>query len=215
MERTLFIVLMLCACMSLNAQTVTDADGNVYKTVTIGKQVWMAENLKTTKLNDGSEIPLVTETGKWKNLSTPAYCWYENDRSKYGGVYGALYNWFVVNTGKLCPAGWHVPKAREWNVVSEFLGLGYAGGRLKEEGSVHWNVPNMGATNESGFTALPSGRRNAGGEFSGIQDWSYFWTSTPENEEKAWYRGIGNADAGIDRYSYNVKSGFSVRCLKD
>jgi uncharacterized protein (TIGR02145 family) len=199
-----------------SAQTITDTVGNIYKTVQIGKQIWLAENLKTTKLNDGSPIPFVSDIKDWSNLSTPGYCYYENDQVKFGGIFGVLYNWFAVNTGKLCPDGWHVPTDSDWKMLTSFLGGKItAGNKLKEEGNTHWIWPNSGATNETGWTALPGGRRNSGGVFSSVGEWSYFWSSTPVAENKAWYYGIGNSDGTIDRYTYRKKSGFSVRCLHD
>jgi len=102
--------------------TVTDIDGNVYHIVAIGTQVWMAENLKTTKYNDGTFIPLVTDSTAWGNLSTPGYCWYNNDAATYKNTYGALYNWFTVNTGKLSPKGWHIPSDTEWETLITYLG---------------------------------------------------------------------------------------------
>lgn len=159
--------------------TVTDSDGNVYNTVTIGTQVWMAENLRTTKYKDNTAIPLVTDNTAWTNLSTPGYCWYNNDAATNKSTYGALYNWYTVNTGKLCPTGWHVPTDAEWSTLTTCLGgVGVAGGKLKEAGTSHWMSPNVGATNETGFTALPSGYRYAGGtfEYNGLGGW--WWSST-------------------------------------
>jgi hypothetical protein len=119
----LFLIAMFCLWLSgLQAQTIRDIDGNVYKTVTIGKQVWMAENLKTSKYNDGRAIPLVTDNTAWEALNTPAYCWYDNDESANKTKCGALYNWFAVNTNKLCPTGWHVPNDREWTNLPPLSG---------------------------------------------------------------------------------------------
>jgi uncharacterized protein (TIGR02145 family) len=140
---------------------VTDTDGNVYHTVIIGTQEWMVENLKTRRFNDGSAIPLVASSSAWPTLTTAGYCWYNNDSAANSATYGALYNWFAVNAGKLAPTGWHVPSDSEWNVLITYLGgESVAGGRLKEAGTVHWNSPNAGATNEFGFTALPGGHRD-------------------------------------------------------
>jgi len=131
---------------SLTYGEVSDIDGNYYKTIQIGSQIWMAENLKTTRYNDGSNIPLVTDNTAWSNLTTPGYCWYNNDAATYKNVYGALYNWYAVNTGKLCPSGWHVPSEYEWTLLVNYLGGVYAaGGKLKETGTTHWYSPNAGA----------------------------------------------------------------------
>ena len=123
-------------------ETVTDIDGNVYNTVTIGTQVWLKENLRTTKLNDGTEIPYVTSGGIWAGLSTPGYCYYDNSWSN-AITYGALYNWHTVNTGKLCPTGWHVPSNEEWETLITYLGGdSLVGGKLKETGTAFWESPN-------------------------------------------------------------------------
>jgi len=219
---------------SAPADTITDQNGNVYKTVKIGNQWWMAENLKTTKYNDGTSIPVTDPTWKkqtiparWYGLKTPAYCWYKNDSSTYGSVYGALYNWYAVNTGKLCPTGWHVPSDAEWTALIDYLGgKSVAGYKLKETGTKHWRRPNTGATNESGFTALPGGARDCGRllndrEFRYIRSLGHWWSSTeyapeyPEyNRIKAWYLYIDYS--GHVGRNYHYKSdGFSVRCVKD
>src|SRR5450759_4787246 len=132
----LFAVTLVCIGLNgLQAQTVKDIDGNVYKTVTIGKQVWMVENLKTTKYNDGITIPLVIDNTAWTDLITPKYSWFNNDIANKE-VYGALYNWYTVNTNKLCPKGWHIPTDEEWTTLTTYLGgEGVAGGKLKETGT--------------------------------------------------------------------------------
>jgi uncharacterized protein (TIGR02145 family) len=140
---------------------ITDKDDNTYTAVTIGTQVWIIENLKTTKYNDGTTIPNITDNEVWANLTTPGYCWYDNDASTFKAIYGALYNWYAVNTGKLCPLGWHIPTRDDYTTLMLFLDTdgtwdnNDAGGKLKETGTIHWLSPNIGATNESGFTALP------------------------------------------------------------
>lgn len=195
---------------------VTDIDGNIYTTVKIGTQEWMVENLKTTRYNDGSSIPLVTDFAAWGNLISPGYCWYNNDVSNKSS-YGALYNWFSVNTGKLAPTGWHVPSNAEWTTLTNFLGgENGAGGKLKETGTTHWNAPNTGATNETGFTALPGGWRGDNGNFYNLNANAFLWSSTNYNTTTAWWR--------ILYYDYNMVYpyedgsyvlGFSVRCIKD
>jgi uncharacterized protein (TIGR02145 family) len=196
--------------------TVTDIDGNVYNIVTIGTQVWIVENLKTTRYNDGSPIPLVTDSATWSNLTTPGYCWYNNDAANKS-TYGALYNWFTINTGKLAPIGWHVPTDTEWKTLTTFLGNeNIAGGKLKETGLIHWRSPNLGATNESGFTALPGGHRDINGTFSSIGDDGYWWSSTEYGTTgKVWYRNMNYNYAGVVSVINNKINGHSVRCLKD
>lgn len=194
----------------LQAQNVTDIDGNVYKTVTIGTQTWMAENLKTVKYNDGSPIPLVTDNASWSNLATPAYCWYNNEETTYKNIYGALYNWHTINTGKLCPTGWHVATNAEWKTMIAYLGGADAGNKLQEPGTAHWTNSNEGATNKSGFTALPGGLRVNKGEFAALGEASYWWCSTEDNPEA---RYVGYYDGGVERGSNKKEFGLSVRCI--
>jgi len=193
----------------------TDVDGNEYKTVIIGTQLWMAENLKTTSYNDGSSIPLVTDGTEWANLTTPAYCFYENDEATYGDIYGALYNYYTASNADLCPDGWHVPDASEWATLTTYLGGdSLAGGELKETGLSHWLSPNTGATNESGFTALPGGLRSWNGDFGYITEYGNWGSSTQEN--LLWVsRRIGFNRASIPRLDRYKENGYSIRCIKD
>lgn len=198
--------------------TVTDMDGNVYHTVTIGTQVWMKENLKTTKFNDGTSIPFVTENSSWVSLFTPGYCWYNNEVANKN-IYGALYNWHAVNTGKICPKGWHVPTDAEWTTLTTFLGGEIvAGGKLKETGTTHWNPfldPEPVTTNETGFTALPGGLRLTDGKYYNIGDLGFWWSSTDDDTTTAWIRAIRHWLSGTIRSSTAKENGFSVRCLRD
>ena len=201
--------------------TITDIDGNVYHTVTIGTQVWMVENLKTTKYNDGTAIPLVTDGQTWANLTAPGYCWYENDAASYKTTYGALYNWYAVNTGKLCPTGWHVPTDAEWTTLTDYLGgETVAGGKMKSIGKIEagtglWYSPNTGATNESGFTAVPGGYRLDSGTFYDFGFYGYWWSSSAINTGSAWYWFMYYYDSNVYRSNSYKSSGFSVRCLRD
>jgi uncharacterized protein (TIGR02145 family) len=201
---------------TLLAGQFSDIDGNVYNTVTIGTQEWMKENLKTTKYNDGTDIPLVTDNTAWINLSTPGYCWYNNDAATYKASYGAMYNWYAVNTGKLCPTGWHVPTDAEWETLSTYLGgWEIVGGKLKETGTAHWTSPNNGATNETGFTALPGGYRANGGLFDHIGLNGSWWSSTEDDAFLAWVHGMGYDGSWGSRFTNTKVNGFSVRCIKD
>jgi uncharacterized protein (TIGR02145 family) len=196
--------------------TVIDVDGNVYHTVAIGTQVWMVENLKTTKHNDGAAIPLVTDGTAWAALAAPGYCWFYNDSSSNKNTYGALYNWYTVNTGKLAPTGWHVPTDSEWSVLTTYLGgESVAGGKLKEAGTAHWNSPNTGATNEIGFSALPAGCRLPTGSFYEVDHFSGWWTSTVADATNSWGRYVAYNLALVDRSTSSKKQGFSVRCVRD
>ncbi len=199
---------------TLLAGQIRDVDGNIYNTATIGLQVWMAENLKTTKYNDRTDIPLVT-AGWYGSMQTPAYCWYDNDEAAYADIYGALYNWYSVETGKLCPSGWHVPTDPEWTELENFIGGRSEGGKLKEENTIHWMSPNTEATDAYGFRVLPGGSRMFDGGFSGIRLNANFWTSSNSSGSKPYYRLLYH-DNGWVGYGYSVKTyGYSVRCLKD
>jgi uncharacterized protein (TIGR02145 family) len=194
---------------------VTDIDGNLYQTVVIGTQTWMAENLKTTKFNSGIAIPLVTISSSWLSQTTSAYCWFNNTETSYKNSYGALYNWFTVSTGNLCPIGWHVPSDSEWIILASYLGgENVAGGKLKETGITHWNSPNIGANNESGFTGLPGGVRSTAG-FYNLGSSGYWWSSTESNSEIALDRILKSSEGILTKGSHGKFMGFSVRCIKD
>lgn len=218
-----FLIMAIILILTTNCEKkkdssakVTDQDGNVYTTVAIGTQTWMVENLKTTKYNDGTPIPLVTDNNQWKNINTGAFCWYANDAASYKNTYGALYNWYAVNTGKLCPAGWHVPTNDEWITLTVYLGgVVVAGGKLKESGTSHWDSPNVEATNETGFTGLPGGVRLDGDfMFNGIS--GSWWSATESNPSWAYEMGLNYNSGNVFSVSFNPKSnGYSVRCLKD
>jgi uncharacterized protein (TIGR02145 family) len=169
----------------------------------------------TTKYKDGTSIPLVTDGAVWLNLSTPAYCWYDNLISNKS-TYGALYNWFTVNTSKLCPTGWHVPSDAEWTTLTTYLGgLSVAGGKLKSTGTTLWQSSNTGATNESGFTALPGGYHSDSSNFYYIGLNGLWWSSTAASTTKSWGRRLYNISADVTSTSYTQQWGMSVRCLKD
>ena len=196
--------------------SITDIEGNSYNTVLIDSQCWMAENLVTTKYNDGTDIPYVTDGTAWMNLSTAAYAWYNNDEATYGNTYGALYNWHVVNSSNICPNGWHVPTTSEWTSLTTYLGgVSIAGGKLKESGTEHWDSPNLGATNESGFTSLPAGERSIDGAFRYNTRNTTFWSANEVYSNYAWYRSMNYNSEGVNS-NYNWKSsGYSIRCLLD
>jgi uncharacterized protein (TIGR02145 family) len=209
-----------------NSDIATDADGNVYSTVTIGTQVWMKENLRTTRYSDGSAIPRVKGGSAWANIKTPAYCWYNNDSATYKNVIGAYYNWYTVNTAKLCPTGWHVPSKDELDVLKDFLG-GYnvAGGKLKATGTTRFLVPNTGATNETGFTAYANGIINDAGNFFGpYVERSMLWSSTEyvynnqgmTDKTRAYIFQLNWSNTNFDVTDFYGKStGVGVRCLKN
>lgn len=204
---------------------VRDYNGYVYKTIMIGSQAWLAENLRTTSYSDGTAIPNVTNNSTWEGLTTGAYSWYQNNFPTYGSVYGALYNFHAVSTGKLCPAGWHVPTDAEWCSMESFIDPTLvcnphswngtdAGGKLKETGTTHWYSPNVGATNSTGFTALPGGFRD-NGEFWDIPYIGIFWTASEYNSAGAWRHWIHHYYSAIYKTTAEKQNGYSVRCIKD
>jgi uncharacterized protein (TIGR02145 family) len=217
------------------SNTVSDIDGNVYHTVTIGTQTWMVENLKTTKYNDGTAIPNVTDATTWSTLSTGAYCDYANTPSN-GTTYGKLYNYYsVVDARKLCPTGWHVPTDAEWTTLENYLianGFNYDGTTTGNNyakalaSAAGWNscagIGTVGNSdypakrNATGFTALPGGFINYTGTFYGIDIDSFWWTSTETGPQSAWSRSIFNDGTYVDRFGNHPMSfGFSVRCIMD
>ena len=201
--------------MSQEPQTVKDIDGNEYSIVKIGKQTWMAANLKTTRYNDGTAIPLVTEGAAWAALSAPAYCWYDNDES-FKSSYGALYNGYAVSTGKLCPDNWHVPGDDEWAALARYLGGdNFAGEKLKAAGTDYWVSPNQGATNETGFTALPGGLRYQDGIFHDFGFSGYWWSSTEYSASRAWFSYMDYEHSNLFRFNNLKMIGFSVRCIRN
>lgn len=196
---------------------VTDIEGNVYKTIGIGSQIWMSQNLKTTILNDGIIIPQVTGDTNWIRLKTSGYCWYNNDSSKLMKSYGLLYNFYAVNTSLLCPTGWHVPNELEWDDLASFLGGNEkAGGKLKDYYGNYWDGPNPCFANNYGFNALPGGyRMHYTGKFLEIGTKGYQWTSKPENEFKAFIRSMSHENTYLSPYDRFNRDGYSVRCIKD
>jgi uncharacterized protein (TIGR02145 family) len=196
--------------------TVTDIDGNTYRTIKIGNQWWMAENLKVTHYRNGITIPIVADSASWSGQTSGAYCNINNDASQVA-IYGRLYNWYAINDSSvIAPAGWHVASDSEWQTLVDFLGGdAVAGGKMKETGTTHWITPNVGATNESGFSALPGGFRYDTGNFYGFGAHGNFWSSTAAGGNVSWYRFLHCTNAGVARYSSNITAGFSIRCVKD
>jgi len=196
---------------------VTDIDGNEYATIQIGTQVWMAENLRTTKYCNGDPIPNVTDSLQWVNLATGAWA-HNNNYSQYENLYGKLYNWYAVDDSRnICPCNWHVPTDAEWTTLIDYLGgEGVAGGKMKSTGTQYWLSPNTDATNESGFSGLPGGYRKSSGAFYDVGRWGYWWSSTEFGSGFAWPRHLPHGNGLVYRYAIYTKSyGFSVRCIKD
>ncbi|MDO9258157.1 MAG: FISUMP domain-containing protein [Bacteroidales bacterium] len=200
--------------VAFNFIACTDADKNNYAVVKIGTQTWMAENLKTTKYNDGDSIPNVIGN-EWGALTTPAWCWYNNSVvfKTYG--YGALYNWYALNTDKLCPTGWHLPSDTAWTTLTSYLGgETVAGGKLKETGAMHWTSASTGCDNSSGFTALGGGWRNDYVSYYGGYG-AMWWSSSSGNTTDAWYRGMYYFNNSVERKTAKKTGGCAVRCIKD
>jgi uncharacterized protein (TIGR02145 family) len=208
---------------------VVDIDKNIYNTVIIGDQVWLKENLKVTRFNNGDPIQMVADTLAWATLTTPAYCNYDNMET-LAQEYGRLYNYYtVVDNRKLCPSGTHLPNDNEWEVLSDFLGgMKVAGGKMKEPGTKHWNSPNVMSIdtitgniseipiNTSGFSALPAGRQYHNcytflGEYT--QMWSI--TQCEYDDTLVWCRYLTFSLPHLNRFTYKKHYGLSVRCLKD
>jgi uncharacterized protein (TIGR02145 family) len=212
------ITLFYIGLTGLNAQTVKDIDGNVYTSVTIGTQVWMVENLKTTKYRNGDLIGTTTTATLDISLeTTPKYQWAYDGNESNVNTYGRLYTWYaVMDSRNVCPTGWHVPSDAEWTTLTTYLGgKRVAGGKLKEIGTTHWLNPNTGATNETGFTALPSGDRSNYGSYYTIGYFGIWWSSTESSTPDAYLRRLTYDTSNVYRnYGYKL-SGFSIRCLRD
>jgi len=219
--------------MRENSNYIVDSrDNQEYRTVRIGDQVWMAENLKAIKFNDGTPIPLVKKETEWQNLKTPGYCYYNDDSKTFMPVFGVLYNWYAVNTGKLCPVGWHVPSAAEWTKLTRFVGDSIdwikkgdtvpvrevAGKILKQYGNAHWSFADtITATDHYGFRALPGGERTVYGLFWGINEEGSWWSSTENDVDTrdAYNREMYYNLDGVTNIEQYKQFGLSVRCVKD
>jgi len=205
--------------MTMGVPSITDIDGNVYKIVKIRNQWWMAENLKVTHYRNGDAISNVTDINTWSHLSTGAYCDYDNYEDNVS-AYGRLYNFYaVIDDRNIAPEGWHVPDYGDWMTLINYLGgYGSAGGKMKEAGIEHWQSPNAGATNESGYSALPCGYRSSMGTFSNLGSAAFFWTSTELGESPgyaAWYVSLSHLNDNINVNVNNDKTdGYSIRCVK-
>jgi large repetitive protein len=196
--------------------TVTDIDGNLYYTIIIGDQEWMMENLRVTRYRNGATIPNVTDNTEWSALTTGAYRHYDNNSSN-GDTYGVLYNWYSISHNTtIAPEGWHVPTNDEWQVLIDYLGGdAIAGGKMKETGTTHWVAPNTGATNESGFTALPGGYCGPYGDFSSMGWGGYFWSATEHVSTNAYDCRLYALDSEVSQSYFYKRAGYAVRCLRN
>ncbi|GAB4447489.1 MAG: hypothetical protein Fur0028_02420 [Bacteroidales bacterium] len=196
--------------------TVSDIEGNIYKTIKIGSQTWFAENLRTSHYNNGDVI--MTTDKEISEENKPQYQWPANGDESLVEKYGRLYTWYVVTDKRnVCPCGWHVPTQEDWAELIEYLGgdVEQIGANLKESGTKNWNAPNKGATNSSGFTALPAGIRDYTEGFAWFGKQSQIWTSTNNDEDDAIYFNLNHLNSEILEDTYNKKAGYSVRCIKD
>lgn len=231
---TLFFFLFGCSknedeiqvSTDINGPTIVDIDGNVYESVVNCNQTWIKSNLNVSKYSDGTPIPQVTDFTQWANLTTGAWCYYNNDPAK-GNIYGKLYNWYAVagihNTAsatniqlrkKISPTGWHIPTDAEWTVLTDCLGgLNIAGGKMKSVVNL-WQTPNNGATNSSGFSGLPGSYRY-NNIFGSLGYDGFWWSSTESNISKVWFRSLLNGDDFCNRNQSGKNYGFSIRCVKD
>jgi uncharacterized protein (TIGR02145 family) len=232
------ICIVLISSLTFNAYSqIKDIDGNVYKTIKIGNQTWMAENLKTTKLNDGTKIPIIEDNNQFIALKTPAFCWYNNDKT-FERIYGGLYNWYSVKTLKLCPTGWHVPSDAEWITLEMAIGIiqddaiNSGWDRGKDHGAKLKDPSGWGSSDNtvkpSGFAALPGGLRADDGSFMNAKVESdmnfnikaFFWSSTPrkgtaiQDAKDAYFRSI-NKDNSVERNISGNYRAHSIRCIKD
>jgi uncharacterized protein (TIGR02145 family) len=196
-------------------QDIVDIDGNIYYTVKIGKQVWMAENLKTTKYQNGDLIGTTSPaTLDISSETAPKYQWAYNGDENNVATLGRLYTFYAITDSRgVCPVGWHIPSNQEWTTLTTYLGgTGIAGGKLKETGTTHWLSPNTGATNETGFTAIPAGMRTFDGYFSYFARW---WSATEAWTGVAYGRTMNSSNAEVYTNLLDEMDGYSVRCVKD
>ena len=191
--------------------------GTNFPSVSICCQRWMSKNLDVSTYRNGDPIPKVTDATAWANLTTGAYCYYNNDSTTYAATYGKLYNWYAVNDPRgLAPEGWYIPTDFEWATLSSCLGEDpIAGGPLKETGTTHWNSPNTGATNVTNFYGLPGGYRNLLGNFFELGFVGNYWSATAFSSNHAWYRSLHYNNDDLSRPSIDKKLGMSVRCIRD
>jgi uncharacterized protein (TIGR02145 family) len=221
MNKFLVVLVIMLLCKSLHSQekgTFTDnRDGFTYTWVKIGSQTWMVENLKTIYYANGDTIPDGTGAGDITGETNPKYWFAYNNDLNHISTYGRLYTGYTVTDSRnVCPEGWHVPTNAEWTTLETYLGgSGIAGGKIKEAGTNSWNSPNTGATNESGFSALPGGARQPDGTFGFMGEVGSWWSSTEREVAKVWGRGLYYAGEGIYGSEEPKECGYSVRCLKD
>jgi uncharacterized protein (TIGR02145 family) len=207
------LAMVLSFCFRTSYCQVTDKDGNVYKTVKIGKQEWMSENLNVEHYRNGDVIPQVQSEKKWSELETGAWCYYEN-KTINGPSYGKLYNWYAVNDPRgLAPEGWHVPSDSEWTKLTDYLGGAETAGKKMKSAS-GWYADGNGI-NSRGFTAFPGGVRFIFGVYDDVGEYGTFWSASEGSSDFAWSRDLDYANSDVSRYYGHKGDGFSVRCVRD
>ncbi len=218
---SLLLTILICSCSKDKTTppsfgTVTDIDGNVYNTVTIGTQIWMIDNLRALHYNNGDTIQNLTDDSQWAGTASGAYCWYGNEETQHKSIYGALYNYYAVaDIRNICPADWRVPALADWNILQSYLGGNtVAGGKMKEAGNTHWYAPNDGANNESNFLALPGGDRVPTGPFELIGQLAEFWSLTDPTASTAYVFFQSFETGQLYSNQFDKKFGLSVRCIK-
>jgi uncharacterized protein (TIGR02145 family) len=226
----LFFLLFLCGCEKENTPTtdhtpfvytdsVADIDGNYYHTVTIGSQVWLAENLRTTRYQNGDTIPEHTSSGTWSYITNPRFCQYNNDYVAES-IYGKLYNyWAVTDARNICPTGYHIPTYYEWIIMRSAVGAA-SSDKLREFGAKHWMPTNTTATDEFGFAALPGGWRPESGDYEKVRTNAYFWSSThyipsTASYPQGWIMSMSAESETAELEYVFYGTGCSVRCIKD
>ncbi len=200
---------------AITTSSLIDSDGNNYPIVVIGNQVWMATNLHVTHYRNGDAILNETNAATWANLTSGAYCWYDNNQN-YEYAYGAIYNWYAItDTRGICPIGWHVPTSADWTTLSAYLGGStVAGGKMKATKNL-WSSPNTNATNSSYFSGLPGGCRDNAGLYKNANTNGYWWSATETSSSEASYRILNYINASVTESNSLKQNGFSVRCLRD
>lgn len=214
----LMIVLFITSCKKEKTTVVelrpVDADGNVYDTVRIGTQLWMKENLRTTKYNDGTTIPTNLTNADWQSNTTGACALYNNDTS-YNRIYGKLYNWYAVNTGKLAPKGWHIPTEAEWRTLVDFISDSSNASDKMKSTNLWAAWPGITNTNSSGFTGLPAGFKTTMGDYINLTASTGYWSSTEKPFNYVFSLGLAYSYSNVDYYIGYKANGLSVRCIKD
>jgi uncharacterized protein (TIGR02145 family) len=203
--------------MPIYGEGVFDFEGHNYATIILENgQEWMAENLKTTRFSNGDTIPHKIENSVWQNSQSAAYSFY-NEETELQSIYGNIYNWYVtIDERNVCPIAWHVPTDNEWtNFTDLFGGNGVAGGKMKIQDTLFWRSPNLGATNECLFSGLPAGCRYDGGNFSNIEKYAFWWSSTQLDNQLSWFRSASYVSDNLVKNYATKETGYSIRCLKN